>query len=227
MTLGELRAVGSENHRHVCIDRRLCTQCTEQVDLPRRVVQMIVAANDMSHLHVHIVDHDAEVVRRRAVGARDDQIVELTVVEGDVAVDHVLDDHVAVHRILETHHRVDTFARLRTVATRTVIARILLGCGLPGAHLLQLFLRAVTAIRMTGLQELREHFAVPIHAPGLIERTLVVVQPEPLHTVENHLRRCFRGALAIRVLDAQDEFAAMTARVQPGEQRRPHAADMQ
>ena len=58
------------------IDRRRCAQRQQHVHLPRRVVQMIVAADHMGDLHVHVVDHDAEVIGGRAVGARDDQIVE-------------------------------------------------------------------------------------------------------------------------------------------------------
>ena len=71
------------------------------------------------------------------------------------------------------------------------------------------------------------HLAIAIHAARLIERTLVGLQAEPLHAVENDLRRLVGGALAVGVLDAQDERAAVTARVQPREQRRAHAADVQ
>jgi hypothetical protein len=176
---------------------------------------VIVAADDVCHLHVHVVDDDAEVVRRRAVGARDDQVVELGVIEHHVAVDHVFDHDRAVDRILESHHRIDAGTRLPAVPARAVVARLQLRRGLPVAHFLQLFPGAVTAVRVARLEELREHLAIPIHAPRLVERTLVVVQPQPLHTVENDLRRFLGGALAIGVLDAQDEHAAVTARVQP------------
>ena len=150
-----------------------------------------------------------------------------SVLERDVAVDHVLDDHDALDGIPEAHDRIDARARLGAMPARAVVARILLGGELLVAHLLQLFLGAVAAIRVACLQELREHFAVPVHAPRLVERALVVAQPQPLHAVQDHLRRFVGGALAVGVLDAQDELAAMTARIQPGEQRRAHAADVQ
>ena len=91
MALGKLRAVGSQDHGQVRIDRRLSAQGEQHVHLPRRVVQMIIAANHVRDLHVHVIDHDAEIIGRRAVGARNDQIIELG----------VLKDHAPVHDIID------------------------------------------------------------------------------------------------------------------------------
>ena len=77
------------------------------------------------------------------------------VVERDVAVDDVFDDDGALERIPEAHHRVDAGARLSAIAARAVVARLLLRRDLLVAHLLQFFLRAVAAIRVARLQELR------------------------------------------------------------------------
>jgi len=55
----------------------------ENVDLTRRVVDVIVAANDVRDAHVEVVDHDAEVVRRHAVGSQEHEVIELTVREVD------------------------------------------------------------------------------------------------------------------------------------------------
>ncbi len=52
--------------------------------LLRRVVQVLVAPNDVCDAHVDIVDDHDEVVDERAVGASDDEILELFVVEADV-----------------------------------------------------------------------------------------------------------------------------------------------
>ncbi len=70
------------------------------------------------------------------------------------------------------------------------------------------------------------HLAIAVHPARLVVRPLVVAQAQPLHAVEDHLRRLFGGALAVRVLDTQDELAAMTARVQPREQSGAHSADV-
>jgi hypothetical protein len=40
--------------------------------------------------HVPVVDDDAEVVGRRAVGARDDEVVELGIADLDAALDLVV-----------------------------------------------------------------------------------------------------------------------------------------
>jgi hypothetical protein len=62
---------------------------------------------------------------------------------------------------------------------------------------------------------------------ALVKGPLVVIEAEPLHAVENRRQRLGRRALAVRVLDAQYERAAVPARVEPAEERRAHAADVQ
>ena len=80
---------------------------------------------------------------------------------------------------------------------------------------------------MPSRQPLLDHLAVTRIALGLVERPLVRVQAEPVHAVQDHLHGFGRRTLAVGVLDAQDEYAAVAARVQPAEQRRAHAADVQ
>jgi hypothetical protein len=48
-----------------------------------------------------------------------------------------------------------------------------------------------------------------------------------VHAVENRLHGFVGGALAVGVLDAQDEFAAAMTRLQPAVQRGARAADVQ
>ena len=92
MSLAEARLVRSENQRHVGKLRQDRAQRLIKLDLPGRIGEMIVAANDVGDLHVDVVDDDTKVIGRGAVGAGDDQIVQLAVVEHDVAFDHILDD---------------------------------------------------------------------------------------------------------------------------------------
>ena len=56
---------------------------------------MVVAADDVGDLHHGVVDDGREVIRGRAVGAEDDEVVELLGIEGHLAVDGVVDDDVA------------------------------------------------------------------------------------------------------------------------------------
>ncbi len=68
---------------------------------------MVIAADHMRDLHIHVVDHDAEIIRGRTVRPCDDQIVQFAVLKHDAAVHHVIDHHFAGERILEAHHRSD------------------------------------------------------------------------------------------------------------------------
>src|SRR4249920_3431962 len=61
------------------------------MNLSRCVGQVVVAADDMGDRHVDVVDDDAKIISRRAVGAGDNQIVELAVLEDDIAFDQVFD----------------------------------------------------------------------------------------------------------------------------------------
>jgi hypothetical protein len=64
-------------------------------------------------------------------------------------------------------------------------------------------------------------------APRLEERALVPVEAEPGEAVEIFGDRCLRRALAIGVLEAQDEPPAVVACKQPVEQRGARTADVQ
>ena len=80
---------------------------------------------------------------------------------------------------------------------------------------------------MPGLEHLGDHFLVAVETLRLVVRPVVVLEPEPLHALEDHLHGLGRGALEVGVLDAQDELAAHAPGIQPAEQRRAHAADVQ
>ena len=61
----------------------------------------------------------------------------------------------------------------------------------------------------------------------LADRLAVPIEPEPFEPVENRLDRRLRRPFAVGVLDAQQELAAEALGVEPVEQRRARAADMQ
>ena len=64
-------------------------------------------------------------------------------------------------------------------------------------------------------------------APELAHRLAVPVEPEPVEAVEDRVDRGLGRALAVGVLDAQQERAAEALGVEPVEQRRARAADVQ
>ncbi len=58
-------------------------------------------------------------------------------------------------------------------------------------------------------------------------RSLVPVDAEPAEAAQDRLQRLVDVALPVGVVDPQDEAAAVAAGVEPVEQRRAHAADVQ
>ena len=208
--------------------RRRCAERAQDVDLPRGVVEVVVAADDAADAHVHVVHHHGEVVGGRAVAAREHQVVEFAVAEGDVAADEVVHHHFAVGGVAKTHHRRRVARRRRgEIPAAAVVARLFLARELRLAPGGEIFGRAVAAVGVAGIQQVIEHLPVSVEALGLVERPLVVVQTQPGHAFQDGVDRFLGGALAVGVLDAQDEGAAVVARVQPGEQRRAGATDVQ
>jgi len=69
MPLGQFRAVGPMNHRHM---RKFgYTPAHRRIDwqLAKRVAEMIVASNDMGYAHVMVVDHHGQHIGWCSVGA--------------------------------------------------------------------------------------------------------------------------------------------------------------
>ncbi len=227
--LGQLLAVLVQDHRHVGVHRRLHAQGLEDVHLARGIVDVVVAADDMADAHVHVVHHHDEVVRRRAVGTGDDEVVELAVGEHDAALHPVVDHRLPLQRGPETDHRVSTRVRRRLgeVTAAPVVAGLLLARHLRLAQRLQPLAGAVAAIRPALLQEAVDHLRVAVEALGLVERPLVVVESEPGHALEDRIDRLGGGALTVGILDAQHEVAAVPPGIQPGEQRRACTTDME
>jgi hypothetical protein len=95
------------------------------------------------------------------------------------------------------------------------------------AHCVQLFLAGVAIICLAAGKHLLDHFFITIHTLHLVKRAFVVIQPHPVHAVENRLYRFRGGALQICVFDTQNEGAAMFAGISPGEQGGAHATNVQ
>ena len=71
------------------------------LDLARRIRQVIDATDHVRDSHVVVVDDDGMVVDRRAVAAQDDHVVELGVGYGHAALHPVVDHRFALARCLE------------------------------------------------------------------------------------------------------------------------------
>ncbi len=78
--LGKLGAVRPVDQRDVGEGRRFQPRASIDQGLAGGVVQVVVAADHVGDAHVVVVDHHGQVVGRRAVGAQQDQVVQLGVV---------------------------------------------------------------------------------------------------------------------------------------------------
>ncbi len=129
VALAEPRAIDAEDERDVCERRHRVAERPVEQDLLRRVGQVVLAADDVRDPHVGVVDDGAEIVRRRAVGAHDDEVVEFAVLEDDVAFDEVGHHGLAVERGLEAHDERPTRRGVGAVAAGPIVHRLA-----PGLH---------------------------------------------------------------------------------------------
>ena len=225
-------AVIAEYGRQVRIDRNRSTERVDDVDLPRRIVDVIVAANHVRDGHLEIVDDDAEVVRRHAVAAHDDQVVELGVADLDVTLDLIVPGDASLRRVLEAEDGCHTRGwRLSGPqifrSPAAVVARLFAARRLLRAQRIEVRGRHITAVRKTALEHVVEDYLVTVEPLHLIVGSLVVVEAQPRHGIENRLDRLLGGALDVGVLDAQDELSAVMARERPREERGAGAAQVQ
>jgi hypothetical protein len=62
---------------------------------------------------------------------------------------------------------------------------------------------------------------------GLEERSLVIIEAEPGHALQDAAHHLLAGALQVGVLNAQDEGASLLAREEPVEERGARPADVE
>ena len=225
MTLGELLAVGAQDHRDVGERGHRRAEGLVDHNLARGIGKVIVAADDVGDLHHGVVDDGREVVRGRAVGTEDDKVVELLGIEGHLAVDGVVDDDVAA--VLGHLDAQDVgLAGLNAatgllgikIAATTLIALEGVLALLRGLTVgVELLLGAEAGIGLALVPKLLGSLLVQVQALGLGVGaivaahlgTLVPVQAKPAHGAQNDLRVLVGGAGGVGVVDAQDERAAV------------------
>ena len=91
VALAQPLLVGPENQRHVRELRHRRAERAIQQNLLRRVRDVIVAAHHMRDLHLHIVGHDRELIGRLAVGAQQDEVLDVRAVELDRPVHEIVE----------------------------------------------------------------------------------------------------------------------------------------
>ena len=224
--LGQPGPVGAVDQGNMSIDRGLPAEGAKELGLAKGVAEMIVASDRMGDPHVMIVDDDGQHVGRRFIAPQQHHVVELAVRHPDGTLHGILDDGLAFAGRLEADDRLDAGRRIAgiAVAPAPVIehpATFRLG---PLAHLRELFLGGVTAIGLSFVEQAMRRLDMAGATRELAHRLIVPVEPEPGEAIEDRGDRLLGGTAAVGILDPQQEAAAVVARKQPVEQRRPRAA---
>ena len=243
MALGELLAVGTQDHGDVGERRHGRAEGLVDHDLARGVGQMVVAADDVGNLHHGIVDDGREVIGGRAVGAEDDKVVELLGIEGHLAVDGVVDNDVAAvlgHLDAQDVGLAGLDAAAGLLGIKIAAAALIALEGvltlLGGLAIgIELLLGTEAGIGLALVPELLGGLLVQVQALGLCVRAIVAahlgalvpVQAQPTHGAQNDLRVLVGGTGGVGVVDAQDERAAVCTGKSPVIDSGAGAADVQ
>ena len=140
----------------------------------------------------------------------------------------VIKTHHTLLRITEANDaRLILGMMLMAVAATTVITRLLARRHLTFPQRIQAFTGAVALVGTTIGQHLVDDGVVAIEAFSLIVRTLLPVQPQPVHPFDDGVDRLLSRALQIGIFDAQDKFTLMVTGKQPGVECGTSAADVQ
>ena len=180
--------------------------------MPKRVGQVVVAADDVAHLGIMVVDDDRQHVCGGPVGAEQDHVVEFEIDDLHLALHPVRDHRLPVVRHLEAYDGIDLrwgFGRI-AVTPSTVVARGPAIASRRLAHLGEFFGRRVTVIRAA----LGEKGSAPPRHGGRRARTARRARPSQSspsqrRPVDDGLDGLVGGAGAIGVLDAKDEPARL------------------
>jgi hypothetical protein len=230
VALGQAILVRPEDQGDMREGRRRVPESAVTLHLLRRVRQVVITPDHVRDLHRHVVHHRAEIVGGRAVGADEDPVVELAVVE----------HHRAVEKIF--HHGLPLLGDTEAEGMRLVRgdiglaagARVAEGLG-PGLGRLpqrvELGGRAPAAVGPALGKQPLGMGAVDLEALALLVtrggRALVPVEPEPGQGVEDGGEVLLGGALEVSVLDPEDEYAVMAPGEGPVEERGAGAPHMQ
>ena len=229
VALAELGAVRPVDQRNVGIDGLFPAHGADDLQLAEGIVQVVVAADDVADAGIVVVDDDGQHVGRRAVGAQQDHVVELAVLDLNLALHGVGDYRLAGLRRFQADDGLDAGRCLLgvAVAPAAIVAHRLAGGLLGGAHLVQLLGRGVAMVGVAGGQHLVGDLGVAGRAGELVGDVAVPLKAEPRQAVENGVDRRLGRTRTVGIFDAQQELAAMMAGEQPVEERGAGAADVQ
>ena len=185
----------------------------------------------MGDLHQGVVDRVDERVQRGAVRAHDAVVRDVLRGEGQLAADQVREgDRLVGHPEADNGGAALGLVRglllgAQLAAVAVVAGRLAGGAGGLAAGV-QLLLRAVAVVGVTGVQQLLGDVLVEVHALRLAVRrvraadlgALVPVEAQPAHRVEQLVVRLLGVAGRVGVLDAEDQGSLVVPGERPVEQ---------
>ena len=212
-------------------DRRAAVQRLEDLDLRRGVDDVILAADHMADAEVDVVHDAGERVEELSVGADQHRVRQGRGVDGDVAAHAV---HPAHHAVIEPEAPVRPPSlgfqprpvRRAQRQRGAVIDGRQAARPLTGAAALKLFWRLVGGVEAARLLQPFGRRRIEREAVRL-PREEIVGEAEPCEIGLDPARELLGRALAVGVVQAQDEASAGLVREQPVEDRRPGVADME
>ena len=198
-----------------------------EMSLLRCVVDVVIAADDVSDLHIDVVDHHREIVSRRARRAHDHEIVEILVLETDRPTDQIVKLDIAIKRNLGANHVRSRLVDVLALSASAVVHGFESRSGRLLAHLVDVGLAAGTAVGAALGHQLFGAGAMHVEPFALIDEVFIPLEPIPLQALENIVGVFRVGALQIRVFDAEQELAPKPLGVEPIIESGSHAADVQ
>ena len=225
---GALALGEAVDERQVAKLRRVVAERLVELVLAEGVAHVVLAADNMGDAHEGVVADHHKVVGRGAVGADDDEVVELLVVDRHVAEDKVVDGGLAGLRHLEADG--EGCVALGGVGPVAPTGIILRGAALGDgglAHRHELLRGAVALVGKAAVEEVMRQPDVLVAARGLDDHVFVVMDAQPFEPLDDGMHGLLGGALEVGVFDAEQEFAARVLGIEEVEERRPSAADVE
>ena len=193
---------------------------------------VINAADDVGHVHVHVVDYHGQVVQGRAVGPDDDEIVDGLVLHLDPAEypvlengfplgDHEPDDRLPSLGLQRFRLRGGDVRVAAVISPGPAFRKGLLPFGF------QFFRQVVASVGFSRFNQGLGTGNVLVEPAGLVDHLFVPVHAHPLQHFEYGVDPLRTGAGGVGIFDAQEEAALLPAGEEPVEQARVGAADVQ
>src|SRR5688500_14571064 len=202
---------------------------------------MVLSTDYVRDAHLDVVDHDRKIVKRMTVRTQQHEIFDLGMATLLWSIDDVVKLGLALNRHFQTHYkrfpggrtsigfffrevakritaRIDSFKRLRTRAFGDLLFHLVV---------ITLLFRCEIAVSLALFEETVRGSAMLRRVVRLEDEILVVVEAEPLESVDDRAGRRVGRALQIGVFDTQKKLAARLASKEPVEECGTGGADVQ